>query len=71
MCEIVVTFYDAFMTFYDEFCHVNEETDMSQKMFEIVVTCQRIVGNCRDYFSRPLPGVPFWPRNKTCENTFP
>ena len=39
MSEIVVTFYDAFMTFfYDEFCHVSKET-------EFVI---KIVGNCRD-----------------------
>ena len=41
MSEIVVTFYDAFMTFYDEFCHVNERERERE-------TCRKNVGNCRD-----------------------
>ena len=50
--KVDVTFYGASMTFYDEFCHINKETDMSQncwklsgrlaKLSEIVVTCRKL-----------------------------
>ena len=52
------------MTFYDVLCQWNKET-------EIVIKCRKLswhVANCRDvcrklswqFFSRPLPAVPFW-----------